>query len=633
MFPGEIPGRSRLELLGRRRGAGCVFRNGWRQCVTQVNHFYNGLEKLAKAARVGAIPGGVIHDGGLTIDRLTAEAPEGADELILDLYKRLPKTRITDILMEVDAEVSFTDAFIHLRTGAPCQDKIGLLNVLLAEGINLSLGKMAEATNTHDYWELMRLSRWHVEGEAMDRALAMLIEAQAKLPMAAFWGPGTTASSDGQFFPTTRQGEAMNLVNARYGSEPGLKAYTHVSDRFGPFATQIIPATVNETPYILDGLLMNETGRRIREQYADTGGFTDHVFSVTSILGYRFVPRIRDLPSKRIYVFEPAACPKELRGLIGGRLRQSLIASNWPDVLRLGATLAAGMVAPSLILRKLAACPRRNDLAAALREVGRVERTLFMIDWALDPAMQRRVQIGLNKGESHHALKSALRIGRQGEIRDRTTTLQRLYGYRPFEGSAREEMCAWLVKAGEDARANDDLAASMLEELRCCKIIAPAPSTIERLCADALVAAERVIAARIAGRLDPALRGRLSALLSETVTPEPITRFVWLRTHEAGSNSNVANRLLDQLAWVRELGVSMRVLDDIPPHRIARLRRQDERYYADGLRDLPEERRLAILAVCAPLDELAKLIWQREVKTYLLKSVLWYDVLSKASIP
>ena len=33
---------------------------------------------------------------------------------------------------------------------------------------------------------------------------------------------------------------------------------------------------------------------------------------------------------------------------------------------------------------------------------------------------KRRAQIGLNKGESHHALKNALRIGRQGEIRDRT---------------------------------------------------------------------------------------------------------------------------------------------------------------------------------------------------------------------
>jgi TnpA family transposase len=59
-------------------------------------------------------------------------------------------------------------------------------------------------------------------------------------------GGGVTASSDGQFFPAARQGEAMNLINAKYGSEPGLKAYTHVSDQFGPFATQNIPATVSE---------------------------------------------------------------------------------------------------------------------------------------------------------------------------------------------------------------------------------------------------------------------------------------------------------------------------------------------------------------------------------------------------
>ena len=381
----------------------------------------DGLDRLAQAARTEAIPGGAIRDGGLNIERLAADPPDGADELILDLYKRVPDTRITDIMMDVDAATGFTDAFPHLRTGVPCTDRIGLLNVLLAEGINLGLAKMAESTNTHGYWDLMRISRWHVEGEAIDRALAMVLEAQANLPMASYWGTGITASSDGQFFPAARQGEAMNLVNARYGSEPGLKAYTHVSDRFAPFATQTIPATVNEAPYILDGLLLNETGRRIREHYADTGGFTDHVFAATSILGYRFVPRIRDLPSKRIYVFEPAACPEELRTLIGGRVRERLIIDNWTSILQLAATMAAGTIAPSLILRQLASFPRRNDLAAALREVGRVERTLFMIDWALDPAMQRHAQLGLNKGESHHALKNALRIGRQGEIRDRTT--------------------------------------------------------------------------------------------------------------------------------------------------------------------------------------------------------------------
>jgi hypothetical protein len=176
------------------------------------------LERLAQAARTGTIPGGAIVDGVLKTERLTADVPAEADELVLDLYRRLPDVRITDIMLEVDAAIGFTEAFTHLRTGAPCKDRIGLLNVLLAEGINLGLSKMAEASNTHDYFQLSRLSRWHVESEAINRALAMVIEGQAALPMARFWGAGDTASSDGQFFPATRQGEAMNLVNAKYGA-------------------------------------------------------------------------------------------------------------------------------------------------------------------------------------------------------------------------------------------------------------------------------------------------------------------------------------------------------------------------------------------------------------------------------
>ena len=381
----------------------------------------DGLHRLVMAVKNGTLPGSVIEDGRLRVDRLEADVPAEADSLILDLYRRLPEVRITDILMDVDNDTGFTDAFTHLRTGAPCKDRLGLLNVVLAEGLNLGLSKMAGASSTHSFTQLARLSNWHVESEAINRALATVLEAQAQLPMAKHWGAGETASSDGQFFPTTRQGEAMNLINAKYGNEPGLKAYTHVSDQYAPFATQVIPATVNEAPYILDGLLMNPTGKRIKEQYADTGGFTDLVFAATSLLGYRFIPRIRDLPSKRLHVFDRRSVPAELRDLVGDKIRENTIIANWPDVLRCIATMLSGRMQPSQLLKTLAARPRQHDLAVALREIGRVERTLFIIEWALDTDMQRRANIGLNKGEAHHALKSALRIGRQGEIRDRNT--------------------------------------------------------------------------------------------------------------------------------------------------------------------------------------------------------------------
>jgi hypothetical protein len=207
----------------------------------------------------------------------------------------------------------------------------------------------------------------------------------------------------------------MNLVNAKYGNTPGLKAYSHVSDQYAPFATQVIPATASEAPYILDGLLMNDAGRHIREQFADTGGFTDHVFAACAILGYRFAPRIRDLPSKRLYAFNPSARRRNVRPMIGGKINQAMIERNWPDILRIAATIAAGSVAPSQILRKLASYPRQNELATRLREVGRVERTLFMIDWILDaepatPCPDRPQQgRGASRAEAGHQLPSSRR--------------------------------------------------------------------------------------------------------------------------------------------------------------------------------------------------------------------------------
>ncbi len=64
--------------------------------------------------------------------------------------------------------------------------------------------------------------------------------------------------------------------------------------------------------------------------------------------------------------------------------------------------------------------PRQNALAKAPRETGRLERTLFTLDWISAPALRRRANAGLNKGEAHHALKRAVFFHRLGEIRDRT---------------------------------------------------------------------------------------------------------------------------------------------------------------------------------------------------------------------
>lgn len=89
------------------------------------------------------------------------------------------------------------------------------------------------------------------------------------------------------------------------------------------------------------------------------------------------------------------------------------------QAIHLATSIKQGTVTASLMLKKLASYPKQNGLAKALREIGRIERTLFMLDWFRDPALRRRVQAGLNKGEARNALARAVFMHRLGEIRDR----------------------------------------------------------------------------------------------------------------------------------------------------------------------------------------------------------------------
>jgi TnpA family transposase len=253
-----------------------------------------------------------------------------------------------------------------------------------------------------------------ISDENYTAALATITDAHHAHPFAEIWGKGTTSSSDGQYFRAGRGGGGPAAVNAKYGINPGVRFYTHVSDQYGPYHSLVISATGSEAPYVLDGLLLHGTWLQISEHYTDTGGATDYVFGASPFLGFRYVPRIRDLPERRLASIGPASNYPGLAPIMGRQIQADVIPGCWHDVIHLMASLKAGTVAPSVVLRKLAAYRRQNRLDLALQEIGRIERTLFTLDWLEDPELRRRCQAGLNKGESRHFLAQAVCVHRQG---------------------------------------------------------------------------------------------------------------------------------------------------------------------------------------------------------------------------
>ena len=398
----------------------------WSSYMAERRHcLQTKMDDVAAKARNHSLPDVSLANGQLRISPLKKNTPASAVEFSAQAYTLMPHVKITELLSEVDGWTHLADHFVHLRTLAPPKHRHALLAAVLADGINLGLARMSEACRAMSWRQLTWTADWHIRDECYARALAGLIDAQHRQPLSAHWGAGTTSSSDAQFFRASGRGEVHSHANLHYGQDPGVKFYTHLSDQFGPYHTNVIAATAHEAPHVLDGLLYHESSLVIDEHYTDTGGFSDHLFAVCRPLGFRYAPRIRDLKEKRLYTIPGVIVPPELAPWVAGPINMRAIHDHWQDILRLVMSIKTGTVTASVILRKLAAYPRQNGLAHALRELGKLERTLFTLDWLHDPELRRRSQVGLNKGEQQNALRRAVFFNRLGEIRDRSYENQR----------------------------------------------------------------------------------------------------------------------------------------------------------------------------------------------------------------
>ena len=385
------------------------------------------LATVNRLATANELPDAIITTGsGLKVTPLDAAVPETAQALIEQAAALLPHVKITELLMEVDEWTGFTRHFTHLKTGGSAPDKALLLTTILADGINLGLAKMAESCPGTTYARLSWLQAWHIRDETYSSALAELVNAQLGQPFAGNWGDGTTSSSDGQRFKAGGRAESTGHINPKYGSDPGRMFYTHISDQYAPFSAKVVNVGVRDSTYVLDGLLYHESDLAVEEHYTDTAGFTDHVFGLMHLLGFRFAPRIRDLADTKLFIPKGDTSYDALGPMISSdRLNIKHIRAHWDEILRLAASIKQGTVTASLMLRKLGSYPRQNGLAVALRELGRIERTLFILDWLQSVELRRRVQVGLNKGEARNALARAVFFYRLGEIRDRSFEQQR----------------------------------------------------------------------------------------------------------------------------------------------------------------------------------------------------------------
>ncbi|WP_292136033.1 Tn3 family transposase [Mesorhizobium sp.] len=361
-----------------------------------------------------------LEAGTLIVTPTAGEVPAAAEELNAEISDMYPLVEVPDLLREVHEWTGFADFFTHVRTGDVPRNVSAMLAGVLADATNLGPKRIASASKGISAHQIGWMRTFHARSETYREAQACITDVHTRHPHSRLWGNGTTSSSDGQFFRASDRAAKRGDVNLHYGSEPGSKFYSHLSDQYGYFSILPISPTESEAAYMLDGLFDQDTVLDIQEHFTDTGGSSDHVFGLFALIGKRFAPRLRNLKDRKFHTFEKGDAYPALSNHIGAPINTTLILDHWDDLLHLAASITTRSVVPSTILRKLSASPKESQLARALRELGRIERSLFMIEWYSSPILRRRCQAGLNKGEAAHKLKRAVFFHERGEIRDRS---------------------------------------------------------------------------------------------------------------------------------------------------------------------------------------------------------------------
>jgi TnpA family transposase len=259
----------------------------------------------------------------------------------------------------------------------------------------------------------------YVRGETLVRANARLVDYQAKIALAQTWGGGEVASADGLRFVVP-----VRTINARpnpkyFDVGRGVTYYNFLSDQITGFHGIVIPGTLRDSPYILDGLLEHQTSLKPTQLMTDTAGYSDLVFGLFWLLGFRFSPRLADLGDARLWRIDRAADYGRLNGVARQTINTKLILANWDDILRVAGSLLSGKVSASEIIRALQSGGRLTTLARAIAEVGRIPKTIHLLTFIDDENYRRSILVQLNRQEGRHSLGRAVFHGQRGELRQR----------------------------------------------------------------------------------------------------------------------------------------------------------------------------------------------------------------------
>ena len=382
----------------------------WEECLTYLDEYCEGVglpntaegfvaqlqEKLRKACQQtdDLFPENthftIDEFGEPHLKRLKAkEKPEGLKEFQKRMRAQMPERHLLDILKNVQHWSDFTKHF-----GPPSGSKTKMKDaisryIFTVFGYGCNLG--ATQTAKHIKGDitpriLNRINNQHITSEKLQEASTDIINHYARFDLPFLWGTGKSAAADGTHIQLI-QNNLIGEQHIRYKGYGGI-AYHHISDTYVALFCNFIACGVWEAVYILDGLMKNTSKLQPDTVHADTQGQSEPVFGLSYLLGIQLMPTMRNWNDVTFYKVDEKDSYQHIDELFTDTIDWELIKTHWKDLMQVVISINQGKVLPSMLLQKLGTNSRKNKLYKAFRELGRVIRTTFLLEYVNSEEMR-----------------------------------------------------------------------------------------------------------------------------------------------------------------------------------------------------------------------------------------------------
>lgn len=332
----------------------------------------------------------------------------------------MPIIDLPDLLMEVNQHLALTQVFsIRGEQNKPRKDfDISLLATLLAEACNIGFSPVSKQNDPNlKYDRLVYMNHQYIRLDTLNAANHLIISAHAKLPLAQIWGSGDMASADGIRYMAPKR-SLHTASNPKYfGRGRGITFYNFVSDHYIGFQGLVVSGTLRDSLFLLEGLLNQKSTLRPQQIMTDTAGYSDLIFGLFGLLGFQFSPRIANGQGPKIWGMKGLDYYGVLQNVMSKKpIQHRLIDENWEEILRVAASLKAGKVNATELIRSLQRDGNPTLLGRALTEYGKVYKTKHQLRYFSDESYARSIVNQLNKSESRHSLCRQIFYGKKGKI-------------------------------------------------------------------------------------------------------------------------------------------------------------------------------------------------------------------------